>query len=291
MLLASSSLQRQAPGSLCALHHCQESIASESRDDTAEGILPVNWLHFPTTGKMVLFLVFFFFSFSIQEKKHLILPINRKKEGISVCLTPEGKKQPFERKVGWGFCFLNHNHLLWVSRCHLTCSLCISFCSPTRPTRVSSPFRWSLWGVLIHQDSSATQGIHKEQHILGRVWTTSVASGSRTSQDVTRPWEAVKVILKAVRGWCSAHTTYYLHAIRSRVSQTNYVDIRSTKALTSPATARLHLSTARSFAIHSSQGWRGSSHWGTLRYKAALKGHGLWKASMQIYSSTLCLYL
>lgn len=96
VLLAPSSLQRQPPALLCAPHHCQDSSASESRDYTAAGTLPVNWLHFPPAGKTG------FFPFSIQEKKHLLLPISRKREGISICLTPEGKKQPFERKVGWG---------------------------------------------------------------------------------------------------------------------------------------------------------------------------------------------
>lgn len=151
------------------------------------------------------------------------------------------------------YCFLNHSHLLWISGCHRTSSLCISFCSPTRPTRVSSTFRWSLQGVLPHHhDSLDTHGIHKEHHILGGVRTKSVARGPRTSQDVTCPWETVKVILKAVTRWCSAHTTYYLHAIKSQVSQTNCVDIGSLQALTSPATARLHLTTARSFATHTS---------------------------------------
>lgn len=58
VLLAPSSLQRQASGLLCAPHHCQDSSARESRDDTAAGTLLVNWLHFPPTGKMFFFFLF-----------------------------------------------------------------------------------------------------------------------------------------------------------------------------------------------------------------------------------------
>ena len=146
-----SSLQRQPPGSLCApqqgiFHsslpprHHEIRTAVPGRED----ITLLQDIRRLTDNAFHQQARFFFSLFS--PGKETSISSNQQEKGRNYHPFNTWGQEGASWKKHWGFLFLNHSHLLWVSDATHTSFLCISFCSRTRPTRVSGPCRRSLLG-------------------------------------------------------------------------------------------------------------------------------------------------